>query len=139
MVDRGPCSDHVEFETLIEKTQQVVTLDQELADAGYDSEQNHEFCHAKGIDSIIPAKAGYPGPARAPFRQKMQNEFPQKEYAQRSKATETIFSVMKRKSGGTIRSRLEELKNKEAQMKVVVYNLHRDIVRVKAVPVHGVN
>lgn len=139
VVDWGPCSDHAEFKTMIEQTEAIAVLDLELGDAGYDSEQNHEFCFQKGIQSVIPALVGRPGPARSPFRKKMQQEFPQELYAQRSKATETIYSVMKRKSGGVIRSRRKDLQLKEGKLRVVVYNLYRDVVRVKGVPLHQVN
>lgn len=139
MVDRGPSSDHGQLQTLVEKALSVVRLREQLADAGYDSERNHEFCHTHGIESIIPAKIGHPGPARGPHRRRMQEAFPSWRYAHRSKATETVFSVIKRKSGPVLRSRQEALKRKEALLKTVVYNLHRDVVRVNMASLHQVN
>ena len=48
------------------------------------------------------------------------------EYHQRSKV-ETVFSVIKRKFGSAVYSRIEWLKMKEIKLKNIVYNIYRKI------------
>jgi len=90
-----------------------------LADTGFD-------CHAvTDRDLIPPMRRG--GRLVAPERRARADLVAQARldglFGQRWK-TETVHSVIKRKFGGNIRSRLKERQNREPLIKAVVYNLH---------------
>ncbi|VVB61222.1 Uncharacterised protein [uncultured archaeon] len=73
--------------------------------------------------SMIPIKSNV---RRGKYRHKMQKRFDERIYHQRSKA-ETVFSVMKRKFGGTIYSRNQRMQVLEVSWINFVYNLHRSV------------
>jgi hypothetical protein len=59
VVDTGPMPDFVEFQSALLLALRLAHPAQLLADAGYDSEANHAFCHETlGIQSIIPPRHG---------------------------------------------------------------------------------
>jgi len=91
-----------------------------LADAGFD-------CQAvTDRDIVPPIRRG--GRLVAPQRKARADLVAQARldglFGQRWK-TETVHSVIKRKFGGEIRSRLKQRQNREPLVKAVVYNLHR--------------
>ncbi len=60
-VGKGPRPDVDEFQGLIDQASKRVRLHRILADAGYDSEPNHQFARDKlRLRTIIPAKHGRP-------------------------------------------------------------------------------
>ncbi|MEE0025929.1 MAG: transposase, partial [Methanobrevibacter sp.] len=63
------------------------------------------------------AKNGY-------YRLKSKNKFNQEIYSRRNNV-ESIFSVIKRISNGTNRSRSLQLSNKETKLKNTLYNIYR--------------
>ena len=68
------------------------------------------------------------------FRNKAKEIYNDKIYHQRSKV-ETIFSVIKRKYGSTLRSKSFAMQKKEVICKLIAYNLERliiDFLRVSA-------
>jgi transposase len=90
-----------------------------LADAGFD-------CQAvTDRDIVPPIRRG--GRLLAPERKARADLVAQARldglFGQRWK-TETVHSVIKRKFGGEIRSRLKQRQNREPLIKAVVYNLH---------------
>jgi hypothetical protein len=91
-----------------------------LADADFDGRAVTER------DLIPPIRRG--GKLVAPERKAPADRVAQARldglFGQRWK-TETVPSVIKRKFGGDIRSRLKERQNRETLIKAVVYNLHR--------------
>lgn len=91
-----------------------------LADAGFDGQAVTER------DLIPPIRRG--GKLVAPERKARAELVAQARldglFGQRWK-TETVHSVIKRKFGGDIRSRLKLRQNREPLIKAVVYNLHR--------------
>lgn len=57
---RGPRPDVDEFRPLLTAALRVVKLSQVVADAGYDSEANHQFARDEhGTRTVIPAKHGF--------------------------------------------------------------------------------
>ena len=94
----GPRPDVGEFRNLIRQAGRV-TLFRIVADAGYDSESNHEFARNELLlKSIIPAKLGRPTqkPAKGRYRRLMQTRFNTKRYRQRAQV-ETVMSMIKRR------------------------------------------
>lgn len=55
----GPSGDFSDLVPLASAATSIMPFDQLLADAGYDSEDDHRFCHGDlRLDSLIPAKGG---------------------------------------------------------------------------------
>jgi transposase len=94
-----------------------------VLDRGYDSEQIHlqirTDLQAKSIIPIRDWKADY---VKGEFRKEMAENFDRKRYGQRNKV-ETVFSVMKRRFGDEIRSRLYRSQVKELKLKCIVYSV----------------
>lgn len=91
-----------------------------LADRGFD-------CTAVTSRDLIPPQRRF-GHLKAPARRARADLVSQARldglYGQRWKC-ETVHSVIKRKFGDTIRSRLPRLQAREPILKAVIYNLHR--------------
>jgi len=123
-----PSNDNRDFKPLMEKAA-VFSPSTVCADKAYDAEQNLRFLKAKGIEALIPVRTGQCKPHRTKLRKrllKLWNTKPslEKRYHQRSKL-ETIFSVIKRRLGGCLRSRLHTTMKREVKIKTLCYNLHR--------------
>lgn len=58
------------------------------------------------------------------YRRKLVKRFNQRLYHRRS-MVETVFSLMKRKFGSSVNSRLQPMQNKEAALLAIVYNVYR--------------
>lgn len=102
---RGPRPDVDEFRPLVADALKRVTLTLMTADAGYDSEPNHEFAREEhGIRTLIPAKHGRPTekPARGRYRRLMQTRFDREVYRNRVQV-ETVMSMIKRRQGSHVR------------------------------------
>jgi hypothetical protein len=88
---RGPKPDIGEFKELISVAARRVKLRCIVADAGYDSESNHQFARETlASRSIFPAKHGRPTnkPATGKYRRLMQVRFDQKTYRKRVQVEE---------------------------------------------------
>jgi hypothetical protein len=127
IMTRGPSPDVNQFcETLAPATERV-KIKKILADAGYDSQSNHEYARdVKGIESIIPARLGRPTKFRLPFRGKyrelMRNDFDEETYGQRWQV-ETVFSMIKRNFGTAVRARRYWSQCREMMLLALTHNL----------------
>ncbi len=104
---RGPCPDVAEFKTPLKRAAQQVRIAVVVADAGYDSESNHEFARQElSVRAIIPPHAGRPTkkPASGKYRRQMQTRFDQPKYGQRWQC-ETVISMIKRRQSTFTRGR----------------------------------
>ncbi len=82
---------------LVDATHKVTLLDVVLADAEFDSEQNHRhLCEQLKASSVIPAKRGKPTWQVQGYRAQMRVAFPSHLYRQRA-LVESVFSAVKRK------------------------------------------
>ena len=100
-----------------------------IADKGYDSSKNRQLIRDHGGKAIIPVRH------MTDLHEKADKEFMEKHgrlYAKRN-IVESVFSAMKRRFGGEIWSRKEELKFKELLLVVVVYNAWKDANHAKVV------
>jgi len=125
----GNGSDAPDFEPLLRQATSRVRVAMVVADAGYDSEANHELARQTlGVRSIIPTGIGRPTskPPTGRWRRQMASRFKrkadQKLYGQRSQV-ETVNSMMKRNQSSTLRSRTPERRKKEMMLKVLVHNI----------------
>jgi hypothetical protein len=103
-----------------------------VADAGYDSEDNHEAARlGMGVRSVIPAKIGRPGsgPPAGRYRRLMKQRFARKAdaktYGQRAQS-ETVNSMMKRNLGDSLRSIKPKRRKQEMLLRSLVHNLMLD-------------
>jgi hypothetical protein len=98
---RGPTPDVNQLLATLRQCVAHVKIDRLIADAGYDSESNHQALRqAHGVITIIPPKHGRPTtkPAAGKYRRLMQRLFRRPErirYGQRWQV-ETVFSMIKR-------------------------------------------
>ena len=79
----GPKPDTNELVPTFERLPPNVVVEQVLADAGYDSEPNHEACRERwGMESVMPPLIGRPTEKlpTGKYRYLMLTEFPEKEY-----------------------------------------------------------
>jgi hypothetical protein len=135
LVRAGPSGDFGDLVPLAESANSLLSFDQLLADAGYDSEANHRFCReVLGVESLIRAKARRSKTmvAKAPYRKEMcrvlgdpGDPVLREQYRQRWKAETTMSVATKRKRGESLSARCEELQKAQLLLRGVTYNLHR--------------
>ena len=125
----GLGADHRHFVPLMLDASRRMSLEFALADAGYDSEDNHRLARDElGIRSLIPATCGRSG-AKGPaghYRRLMRRRFeggPDKRcYGQRWQA-ETANSMIKRNFGSACRARTPRGRKKDMLLRVLTHNL----------------
>jgi len=130
VVDRGPRPDAIEDETTLLAGLANQWVDTLLADKGYESERFHSVCRDDlGIRSIIPTSdRGRPRhdgqrlPAGGRYRRLMQTRFPNDLYGQRWQI-ETVFSMLKRNLGSSLRARRYHTQTRELRARVLTHNL----------------
>lgn len=121
----GPSMDFPNLHKVMRQADKYVHFHQVLADAGYDSEFNHEFCRDElGIRSTLIAY----NPRRsrklpsAKYRRQMATAFDVFAYGQRWQV-ESVFSRHKRLLGSALRNRQAESRNRECLLRVLTHNL----------------
>lgn len=119
----GPWPDCPSFKSLLVSASGRVRIKEMLADAGYDSEPNHEYADALGVRSIMPptigrARAGGP---TGQHRRQLWKRFPKKKYGQRWHV-EGTYSQDKRRFGSQLRSTSVAGQWGELLLRVLVHN-----------------
>ena len=139
LTGRGPKSDVDELGPLLAKLPRGVTILKLLADAGFDSEPNHELCRNEhGIASLMPATHGRPpknGKRLSGYwRRRMKTLLRTKRgrrksgYTQRWQA-ETTPSMIKRNLTDELAARSYHAQNRELRWVVITHNIMILIVR----------
>jgi len=125
----GMGADHAHFVPLLSKAQTRMSVAVALADAGYDSEANHQVAReVMGVRSLIPATIGRPGTAgptghyRRLMRRQLKAGADKKCFGQRWQA-ETVNSMVKRNLGSACRSRTPRGRKKDMLLRVITHNL----------------
>lgn len=117
---------NIDFIPVVNESANLGKIEFVSADKGYDAEKHYEFViETLGSKLYIPVKkqrAGYK--TRGFWRKRMQKQFDDKKYHQRSKI-ETIFSVIKRKFGSSLQSKKYYSQRNELMQRVLAYNLDR--------------
>jgi len=126
----GGIHDSKEFKKILKSMDKEIInkFDIIIGDNGYDSEENHVIAKKHGLLAIIPAR-NKDVPiyrTKGKNRKKMKKHLLE-EYKRRS-ITGTVHSVIKRKSGSFVRSRIPELAEKEIALKIIAYNIRRIII-----------
>jgi Transposase DDE domain len=102
-----------------------------VADAGYDSEANHQLAKREmGVRAIIPPRSGRPThkppPPDQPLRRAMHRRFARKLdralYGQRWQS-ETVNSMIKRNLGSALRARTTTHRRHELLLRVLTHNI----------------
>ena len=96
-----------------------------LADAGYDSEANHQYARdVYQIKTTILPKAGRPTGKlpKTKYRREMKTDFDDETCGRRWQV-ETVFSMIKRTFGDTIRARTYWSQNRERMLLAITHNL----------------
>ena len=122
---RGPCPDVGEFKALIGQANRRVKLANVLADAGYDSEPNHQYARDElALRTIIPPKAGRPTakPASGYYRRLMQTRFDEETYRKRAQV-ETVMSMIKRRQGSFCKGKTYWSRCRELSLMVLTHNI----------------
>ena len=122
---RGPRPDIDEFRPLIADALKRVRLSLMIADAGYDSEPNHQFAREEyGIRTVIPPKHGRPTkkPASGHYRRLMQTRFDREVYRNRVQV-ETVMSMIKRRQGSHIRGHKYWSQCRDLRLIVLTHNI----------------
>jgi hypothetical protein len=124
-VGRGPRPDVDEFRPLLAEALRNVRLAQLAADAGYDSEPNHQFARDDhGVRTIIPAKHGRPSakPPTGHYRRLMKTRFDRRAYRRRSQV-ETVISMIKRRQGAHVRGRSHHGRCRDLRLLALTHNV----------------
>jgi IS5 family transposase len=125
----GNGSDCPDFEPLLFDAWRRADVKTAVADAGYDSEDNH--CLARldmGVRSVIPPKIGRPskklpeGYYRRMMKRRFKTKADAKTYGQRAQS-ETTNSMMKRNLSDSLRSIKPERREQEMMLRALVHNL----------------
>jgi len=128
----GPRPDIDELAPLLDRCPRAVALTKLLADAGFDSEPNHQLARDfHGIQSLMPAKHGRPTKGGKPFagryRRLMSRRLRTKRGRRRSGYTqrwqvETVMSMIKRNLGDELSGQTPHARNRQMRLLVLVHN-----------------
>ncbi len=133
-IRRSPAHDNKDFKPVVRKGKRILdkakkkikSLD---ADKAYDAEENHELVveELNAEDRIRLKNKDKPiHRTKGRYRKKAKRRIKRLRANYRSK-NETVFSVIKRTSGSTVRSVKVSMQNKEVLFKEIVYNAERTI------------
>jgi transposase len=133
-VTTGPSNDSPQLTRVVAQASLAVTWDRVLADAAFDSEENHRYCREdRGVRStVIPInrrgrgrkwpKTRYRRQMVQRFRKKPKGSRHRRVYGQRWQA-ESAFSRHKRRLGSALGARSDEARERECQLRVLTHNL----------------
>jgi hypothetical protein len=125
IVSEGPSHDARFFAPILRGAVGRVCLDRVLADAGYDSEENHQVARQElGIRSTIINlnKRGGRRWATTRYRREMYQDFPRAIYRQRAQA-ESSISRFKRRLTSSLRGRTTMTQRIEVHLRVLTHDL----------------
>jgi hypothetical protein len=125
----GVGSDCRLFPPLLRGASRRMALEFALADAGFDSEDNHCLARQElSIRSVIPATIGRPG-ANGPtgyYRRLMRRRFegsPDKDHYGQRWQSETVNSMIKRNLGSACRARTASGRKRDVLLRAVTHNI----------------
>jgi hypothetical protein len=139
-VTRGPRQDAPQLVPAVRAAVRSTPIDTLLADAGYDSEDNHAACRGRlGVRSTVIAlnwrgsrrwpKAKYRRQMVERFRKKPRGSRHKRVYGQRAQA-ESAFSRNKRRLGASVAATKWPNQKTEVLMKILAHNIMLRAARV---------
>ena len=115
---------------LIRQSNKMRKSDCYVMDKGSDSEKIHPIIREEiKANSIIPVRERKRKKIRGKYRKQLNLVFDRIKYNQRN-IVETIFSVVKRKLGETLRARKFRYQVKEIKIKLIICNINKKVVEV---------
>ncbi len=123
----APTHEYPLFRTVLRKAERLMHFDRILADAGYDSEENHEFGRdcLKIKETVIPVRPRlrkrHIRACTGKYRRQMRYRFPRRLYRQRWQV-ESLFSRLKRRLGSHIFAHNWPAQMREAYLRVLTLN-----------------
>lgn len=124
---KSKTADTKDFIGLVQKTAKVKPIKIVVADKGYDAEYNHKYVNETiRAECIIPPreKTNKKHRTKGTYRKKLRHGYSKRKYHQRSKI-ESVFFVIKRLFGATLRNNLWHTQKIELLCKIIAYNTHR--------------
>ncbi len=126
-ISQQPVHDIPHAEKLLKQCHKVRHSDLYVMDKGYDSEEIHELIRdTLNSCSLIPVRNRKRKQINGYYRRRIVQSFDEEKYHQRN-IVETVFSVLKRKFGESLKARKYRLQIKEIKIKAILYNLSRMI------------
>jgi len=126
-ISQHPVHDIPHAEKLLKQCHRVRHSKLYVMDKGYDSENIHELIRdTLSAHSLIPVRNRKRKRISGYYRRQLAQLFDKSKYHQRNKV-ETVFSVLKRKFGESLKARKYRLQVKEIKIKVILHNLSRII------------
>lgn len=125
LISEGPGHDYRLMIPALKGAVRRVRLDRVLADAGYDSEENHRRARCElGVRSTVIDlnKRGGRRWAKSKYRRQMYRRFPRRKYRQRAQI-ESVISRFKRHLGDTVRARAPDTQAREIRLRILTHNL----------------
>ena len=122
---RGPSPDINQFCKTLKLCMEKFRIKHLLADAGYDSEANHQYAReVHHIKTTIPPKHGRPTTKlpKTKYRREMRTDFDSETYGQRWQV-ETVFSMIKRNFGSALRARRYWSQCREMMLLALTHNI----------------
>lgn len=122
---QGPRPDFGDFVPLLREAHARAGLKTVAADAGFDSEANHQLARDElGIQTLIPAKHGRPaaGEPTGRYRRQMKRHLHESRYGQRWQV-ETVNSMIKRLSGEVVNARTYWRRCRLLLLKALTHNI----------------
>ena len=122
---RGPSPDVNQFCKTLKPAADQFRIKHLLADAGYDSEKNHQYARdVHQIKTTIPPRHGRTTTKlpKTKYRREMRTNFDEENYGQRWQV-ETVFSMIKRNFGSALRARRYWSQCREMMLLVLTHNI----------------
>jgi len=121
---KQPVHDSQHARSLINQVQRITKSKCYTMDKGYDSEDIHKYIRESiGAESVIPVRKWNGNIYSGKYRMEMFENFNEEKYGQRN-MVETVFSMIKRKYGDTVRSRKYYNQTKEIKIRMILHNLN---------------
>lgn len=126
-ISQHPVHDVLHAEKLLRQCHRTRRSNLYVMDKGYDSENIHELIRDTLYShSLIPVRTRKRKRISGYYRKRLSQSFNLEAYHQRNKV-ETVFSVLKRKYGESLKARKYRLQVKEIKMKMILYDISRMI------------
>jgi hypothetical protein len=129
-ISQQPVHDIPHAEKLLVQCHRTRKSETYVLDKGYDSEDIHRLIRDDlNAYSLIPVRTRKRKRISGVYRRELARSFDQARYHQRNKV-ETVFSVLKRKFGETLKARKFHAQIKELKIKLILYNISKIILAI---------
>ena len=129
-ISQQPVHDIPHAEKLLVQCHRTRKSEAYVLDKGYDSEDIHRLIRDElNAYSLIPVRTRKRKRISGVYRRELARSFDQTRYHQRNKV-ETVFSVLKRKFGETLKARKFQAQIKELKIKLILYNISKILLAI---------